>query len=219
MRPIIFCDFDGTITDSDNIIAVMKKFAPVGWEQIVHDVLQKNVSISGGVGKMFSLIRSDIKQDIIDYLLQEAKIRPGFKELILFAKERQIPFYVVSGGIDFFVEPLLENDLELDNIYCNKADFSGEFIRIDWPNSCDQHCDKDCGCCKPTVMRRLADEDHYKIVIGDSITDLEAAKQADLVFARDFLIEKCREEGIAFHPFETFFDCITHLKSELGVSV
>lgn len=219
MRPIIFCDFDGTITDSDNIIAVMKKFAPASWEQIARDVLQKNVSISEGVGKMFSLMRSDVKQDIIDYLLQEAKIRPGFKQIIAFAKEQQIPFYVVSGGIDFFVEPLLKNDLELDRIYCNKADFSGEYISIDWPYTCDEHCDNGCGCCKPTVMRRLADEDHYKIVIGDSITDLEAAKQADLVFARDFLIEKCREEGIAFHPFETFFDCMTHLKSELGVSV
>jgi 2-hydroxy-3-keto-5-methylthiopentenyl-1-phosphate phosphatase len=219
MRPIIFCDFDGTITDSDNIMALMKQFAPAGWERIAEDVLQKKVSISEGVGKMFSLLKSDAKQDLIDFIKREAIIRPGFKELIEFATKRQIPFYVVSGGMDFFVEPILENYLEKDHIYCNRADFSSEYIRIDWPHTCDEYCDNDCGCCKPTIMRRLAAADDYKIVIGDSITDLEAAKQADLVFARDFLIEKCREEGIAFQPFETFFDCLTHLKHHLEVGV
>ncbi|MDQ0217934.1 2-hydroxy-3-keto-5-methylthiopentenyl-1-phosphate phosphatase [Peribacillus cavernae] len=219
MRPIIFCDFDGTITDSDNIIALMKEFAPKGWERIANDVLQKKVSISEGVGKMFSRMKSDLRQDMIDFVIREAKIRPGFRELLQFAQVQHIPFYVVSGGIDFFVQPLLESYLELDHVYCNRADFSGEYIRIDWPHTCDEQCSNDCGCCKPTIMRQLADDDHYKIVIGDSITDLEAAKQADLVFARDFLIEKCRAEGIAFHPFETFFDCLTHLRTRLEVSV
>ena len=32
---IIFCDFDGTITVNDNIVAIMKHFNPEGWEGIV----------------------------------------------------------------------------------------------------------------------------------------------------------------------------------------
>lgn len=30
----VFCDFDGTITEKDNIINIMKHFAPSGWEGI-----------------------------------------------------------------------------------------------------------------------------------------------------------------------------------------
>lgn len=56
MKPIIFCDFDGTITNSDNIIAIMKKFAPPGWEELKDGVLKQKISISTGVGKMFSCL-------------------------------------------------------------------------------------------------------------------------------------------------------------------
>ena len=31
---IIFCDFDGTITENDNIIAIIRHFNPPGWEPI-----------------------------------------------------------------------------------------------------------------------------------------------------------------------------------------
>ncbi len=54
-------------------------------------------------------------------------------------------------------------------------------------------------------------------MIGDSITDLQAAKQADKVFARDFLITKCEENYIAYTPFETFHDIQNELKHLLEV--
>ncbi|OIK09506.1 2-hydroxy-3-keto-5-methylthiopentenyl-1-phosphate phosphatase [Bacillus sp. MUM 13] len=215
MKPIIFCDFDGTITNSDNIIAIMKEFAPEGWESIKDDVLSQKVSISEGVGKMFSLLDSGLEQDIIEFVKSSAVIRDGFREFVAFARQNRIPLYVVSGGIDFFIEPLLENILDLDLLYCNKAVFEQENIKIEWPNSCDDQCQNGCGCCKPSIMRKISEADTYKIVIGDSITDFEAAKEADLVLARDFLIEKCREEGISYQPFQTFFDCINILKLKL----
>ena len=30
-KPLIICDFDGTITTNDNIISIMKQFAPEEW--------------------------------------------------------------------------------------------------------------------------------------------------------------------------------------------
>ena len=36
---IIFCDFDGTITVNDNIVAIMKHFNPDGWEGIVEQIM------------------------------------------------------------------------------------------------------------------------------------------------------------------------------------
>jgi 2-hydroxy-3-keto-5-methylthiopentenyl-1-phosphate phosphatase len=217
MKPIIFCDFDGTITNSDNIIGIMKQFAPEGWEEIKDNVLERKVTIAEGVGKMFSLLPTKQKKEITEYAIAEAKVRPGFQELIHFATINDIPFYVVSGGIDFFVEPVLDGYVSNENIYCNRSSFDGDFIKIEWPHSCDDQCHNNCGCCKPSIMRKLAGPDHFKVVIGDSITDLEAAKQADMVLARDFLIEKCKEEEIPYKPFNTFHDCIEHLEHSLGV--
>ncbi|WNB90655.1 2-hydroxy-3-keto-5-methylthiopentenyl-1-phosphate phosphatase [Bacillus sp. NEB1478] len=209
-QPVIFCDFDGTVTEKDNIVAIMEEFSPEGWQPIVNNILNESISIREGVGKLFSRISANKRNDIIQFVLTRSKIRDGFEEFINFTKKENIPLYIVSGGIDFFVHPVLENKLETEHIICNGSIFTKDFIEITWPNSCDEQCTNDCGCCKPSVIRNLEEKHPHsqKIVIGDSITDLQAAKLADVVFARDYLIEKCKENSIPYTPFETFFDVI-----------
>jgi 2-hydroxy-3-keto-5-methylthiopentenyl-1-phosphate phosphatase len=219
-KPVIFCDFDGTITNNDNIIAIMKKFDPPGWQPIKDDILDQKISIREGVSKMFGLLPVSSKKDIIDYVLEQAVIRDGFEEFVSYTRKHDIPLYIVSGGIDFFVHPLLEPFGPFAGVYCNEADFSGDTIRIHFPHGCDDQCaSQGCGCCKPSIIRELLDEGTSSIVIGDSITDLEASKQADLVIARDFLIQKCEELGIPYEPFENFQDVTGIIDSRLGVKL
>lgn len=217
-KPVIYCDFDGTITEKDNIISIMKNFAPPEWEPIKDQILSGEISIRKGVGELFSLLPTAQKEQIADFAIGQAKIRPGFEDFVAFTREEGIPLYIVSGGIDFFVLPVLSQYGPFDGVFCNGSDFSGETIRIQWPNSCDDSCGNDCGCCKPSVIRRLGHGDEYfKIVIGDSVTDLEASKQADFVLARDLLREKCVEWGLSHAPFENFHDCIASIKNRTGV--
>jgi 2-hydroxy-3-keto-5-methylthiopentenyl-1-phosphate phosphatase len=217
-KPIIFCDFDGTITNSDNIIAIMKQFAPPEWEAIKDDILAQRVSIQEGVGRMFALLPSRWKERITDFVLKNAVVRDGFSEFVAYTKQNDIPLYIVSGGIDFFVYPLLEGLVEKEQIFCNGSDFSRDTIKILWPHSCDEFCNNQCGCCKPSLLRKLGKNEQFKIVIGDSITDLQAAKLADHVIACDFLLEKCKELGLVHTPFSTFFDVIDFIK-KMGVNV
>jgi 2-hydroxy-3-keto-5-methylthiopentenyl-1-phosphate phosphatase len=215
-QPVIFCDFDGTVTEKDNIVAIMEEFSPEGWQPIVKDILNESISIREGVGRLFSRISSEKRHDIIQFVLTRSKIRDGFDEFINFTKKKNIPLYIVSGGIDFFVHPVLEHKLKAEQIICNGSDFSKEFIKITWPNPCDKKCSNDCGCCKPSVIRRLEEKypNSQKIVIGDSITDFQASKRADEVFARDYLIEKCEENSIPYTPFDNFYDVIHALEKK-----
>jgi 2-hydroxy-3-keto-5-methylthiopentenyl-1-phosphate phosphatase len=208
----VFCDFDGTITESDNIISIMKQFAPPQWEGIKNQVLNQEISIKEGVGKMFSLLPSNLKGDLTDFILENAKIRDGFQHFADYLAQENIPLYIVSGGIDFFVAPVLEKYGPFKAVFCNSADFSGDSIKILWPHICDEKCGNHCGCCKPSIMRKLEGQDTFKVVIGDSVTDLEAAKQADFVIARDLLLEKSKELNLNHNSFETFYDCIEGLK-------
>lgn len=211
---IILCDFDGTITKTDNIISLMKQFAPPEWEGLKDAILDRSMSIEKGVGDMFSLLPSRQKDELIDYLLHTATIREGFGDFVQFAKEEGIPLYIVSGGIDFFVRPLLDGYGPFAGIYCNEADFTGPFISINWPYPCDGECGNGgCGCCKPSVLRSLSIPVGAEVVaIGDSVTDLEMAKVADKVLARDYLADTCNELGIPHIPFESFHDCIEALR-------
>jgi 2-hydroxy-3-keto-5-methylthiopentenyl-1-phosphate phosphatase len=209
---VVFCDFDGTITERDMIITLMERFAPAGWETIKDDILSLRISVQEGVGKLFSLIPSGKRQELVEYALQTAKIRPGFAEFAAYCKEQGIPLLVTSGGIDFFVKTILSRFPDIAGIYCNEADFSGEMIRIDWPHACDDLCDGGCGLCKPSIVRRYPADRFTRVVIGDSVTDLKAARMADLVVARSLLLQKCREEGPPYKEFADFYDVLQHIQ-------
>ncbi|MEY8347579.1 2-hydroxy-3-keto-5-methylthiopentenyl-1-phosphate phosphatase [Bacillus cereus] len=213
----IFCDFDGTITNNDNIVSIMENFAPPKAEEIKRRILSQDLSIQDGVSQLFKLLPTTLHDNIIKFLKETANIRAGFQEFIQFINENNISFYVISGGMDFFVYPLLQELVPKQHIYCNTTDFSGKNIEVKWPHPCDEHCNYNCGLCKSTLIRNLSSRDDFHIVIGDSITDLQAAKLADKVFARDFLITKCQEHQIPYTAFETFYDIQAEVKQLLEV--
>lgn len=214
----LLCDFDGTVTQDDNIIALMKRFAPHEWITLKDQVLSREISIEDGVGAMFRLLKSSERETFTRFLIDNASLREGFPEFVRYAEEAGLSLTFVSGGIDFFVHPILAPFTGPERIYCNGSDFSEETIRITWPHACDSQCDNGCGCCKPSISRRLSRPGDLVIAIGDSVTDFELAKQADLVFARDHLIRMCEQEGIRYVPFETFYDIIDGLKFRLEVT-
>lgn len=216
MQPIILCDFDGTITTSDNIVAIMEQFAPETSAPIKEAVLQGKMAIKDGVSQMFQLLETTQKQAIIDFLLDSVQIRAGFEELLAYTTKNAIPFYVVSGGIDFFVEPILEKFPQIDGIYCNGSDFSSKHITVTYPYPCDKNCvNQHCGCCKPTIMRKLTTADDFVIAIGDSVTDYALARQADFVFACDKLLNVCQNENLPHQAFTTFYEVVALLEERL----
>ncbi|MCJ8014317.1 2-hydroxy-3-keto-5-methylthiopentenyl-1-phosphate phosphatase [Paenibacillus sp. KQZ6P-2] len=214
-KPVIFCDFDGTITLSDNIVAIMKQFKPEGYEQIMKRTVDQEISLRQGVGDMFALLPSSRKDEIVDFVIIRAGIREGFREFLEYVKQENIEFYVTSGGMDFFIDPLLAPfDIPADHIFCNSADFSGEQVEILWPHPCQDPCNNGCGMCKTTVMRRFPEEQYERILIGDSLTDFEGAKIADMVYSRSILTDKCAELGVKHVPFQNFFDIMDDMKQK-----
>lgn len=204
-KPIVCCDFDGTITKNDNIIRIMKQFAPSEWTKLKDGVLSKEITIQEGVGQMFQLLKSDQKDAIQSFILEDTEIREGFKQFVDEVK-KQIFLSMYLAGDGLFVYPILEGIVDRDDIYCNHASFVEDHIQIEWPHACDTQCQNGCGCCKPSIIRKLTHEDDFIIMIGDSVTDVEAAKHADLTFARDYLLNECQELGLVHKEYDTFID-------------
>ncbi|QJC51930.1 2-hydroxy-3-keto-5-methylthiopentenyl-1-phosphate phosphatase [Paenibacillus albicereus] len=213
-KQVLFCDFDGTITENDNIVAIIKHFDPQGWQQLVQDTIDQRISVQEGVGSLFRLLPASMKDEVVRYAIGNAVIRDGFRELLDYCRDQDIEFFVTSGGIDFFVYPLLEPfGIPHDHIYCNGADFGGERIEILWPHRCDGDCPNgSCGMCKTAVIRRFPADRYERILIGDSVTDFEGARLADLVFSRAHLTAKCRELGLPHLEFSTFHDVVRGLE-------
>ena len=207
-KPIIFSDFDGTITERDVILSITEKFAPPEWVEIKDNILYKRIiTLKDGVEKLFSLIESSKKNEIISFIKENIKLREGFADFLNFCEKEKIEFNVLSGGLDFHIEPVLENFKDKLKIFCNKANFDLEKIKIDYeylPKNCSL-CG-DCGFCKIEAIEKYPKEKFTRILIGDSLTDLAASKIADIVFARGDLIKYLQEEQVSFIPFKNFYD-------------
>ncbi len=200
---IVFSDFDGTITEKDVIVSIMAKFAPPEWKSIMRDILSEKLTISEGVRKLFRLIPSSKKDEILEWAIKNIKIRKGFEEFLEFLNKRNIPFIVLSGGLDFYVYEYLKPYRNLiTEIYCNRAIFDREFIDIEFIYDCNSVCQKDCGMCKGSVIAKYKEK--IKVHIGDSITDISASKVADIVFARGDLAKRLEKVGKTFYRFNDF---------------
>ncbi|MBV2240774.1 2-hydroxy-3-keto-5-methylthiopentenyl-1-phosphate phosphatase [Bacillus inaquosorum] len=203
-KPLIICDFDGTITMNDNIISIMKTFAPPEWTALKDGVLSKTLSIKEGVGRMFGLLPSSLKEEITRFVLEDAKIREGFREFVAFVKEHELPFYVVSGGMDFLCIHCLKALWRKIVFIATMRHLTVTIFILTGLILAREHAKNQCGHCKPSVIHELSEPNQYIIMIGDSVTDVEAAKLSDLCFARDYLLNECRERNLNHLPYQDF---------------
>ena len=62
----------------------------------------------------------------------------------------------------------------------------------------------DCGpdACKATVLRESRRPGDTVWVFGDGASDLCPAREADLVWARGYLAERCAAEGLPWRPLD-----------------
>ncbi len=206
-KPIVFSDFDGTITEKDALMSIVEHFAPPIWKDIWKKIFTREITISEGVKQLFHLIPSSKREEIIHWVLENIKIREGFEEFLRFLDKKGIPFVVVSGGLDFYINPLLEPYKDyIYAIYANKALFNERYINVEFIYKCNHVCSEDCGMCKPYIMEKFYKNQRPWIYIGDSITDLTAASVSDIIFARDYLAKTLQSLKIKHFTYKNFID-------------
>ena len=198
--PVIFCDFDGTITIDEVVTEVWREFAPSGWARDVEQMLAGEKSLLEGVPAVFARIPSERAAQIATFAKQTVKFRPGLEELLRYCNSSSIEFIVATGALDFFVEPVLEPYRPLiSRVISIPADLSGETIRADTVMACET-----CALCKAKAMDGF--DRAFRITVGDSITDEHGALASDVVFARDRLATIMRDCGRKFHEFDSLLD-------------
>ena len=199
MKPIVFCDFDGTITAEETFVAMLKQFTPQISAEIMPKLYNRELTLRQGVRQMLESIPSARYQEVIEFS-RPKQMRPGLVELIDFLDTQGVPFVVVSGGIRIMVETVL-GDLvnRVAAIYAVDIDTQGEYWRV--------HSEFEGGTelvAKVNVMDLY--ESDEKIAIGDSVTDLNMALSAPLVFARDRLAQYLDEQQKPYRFWNDFFD-------------
>lgn len=119
MKTCILSDFDGTITSKDGLYSFIETYAQKGWEKIEQDWVEGKISSKECLIEEFKLI-PDLSEELISEFIKTLTIDETFVDFYEKTVRKDIDFYVVSDGIDYFINKILKKYyLEGVNIISN----------------------------------------------------------------------------------------------------
>ena len=192
-------DFDGTITDHDLLDEVARRF---GDEEVYREVEtgldEGRLSLREVITREFAPVRAPLEQ-VVEWVLENARVRPGFGELVRLSRARGWRLTVMSSGFRELIEPVLAREGVEVEVQANSVEASPEGWRVHWRDgdSCDS-CGEEC--------KRAGLSAGEVVYVGDGYSDRCAALAADRVFATRGLAEYLDARGIPYEPFRDFFE-------------
>ncbi len=216
MKLAIFCDFDDTITRANVTDTVLEKFADPLWREIQEDWLAGKLTAREVLQKQMPLITAHAED--LDALIDSVEVDPFFGDFAVFCGEKNYSLHILSDGFDYWIRKILLRSLSAHNGAAKKLSvFACELnlregkVAISFPYF-PEGCVHGCATCKPALFEQLKAGADKSVVIGDGVSDLILAQNADLVLAKNGLREFCEKEGIASQSFADFQDVLQIIK-------
>jgi 2-hydroxy-3-keto-5-methylthiopentenyl-1-phosphate phosphatase len=202
---IVFCDFDGTITAEETLVAMLYRFVPEKMKEFGKLFAEKKISLRVGVRNVVESIPSEQYPRAVDFIRDKA-VRPGFSEFLEFLANKEIPFVVISGGLMDSVNTRLKPYAHLiHEIHAAGIDDSGQYLKV-----VSEFEAGDELVAKVPVMSLYRFKECA--AIGDGATDQKMAMEASMVFARGGLARFLEENGHAYVPWNDFFNIRDYLE-------
>ncbi|HLR35075.1 MAG TPA: MtnX-like HAD-IB family phosphatase [Tissierellales bacterium] len=210
----ILADFDGTITEIDTNLKLISTFAEEKHEEIRELYNEGKMDLLSSIRLQYKYIKLT-EEEYIDFILNEINITEGFVEFYKNIKNKNIPFAIVSGGFENGIKPFLNKYGIYDaEIYANKFIFNDKDMEVkfyDEKQKC-KYSKEPCGNCKVKHYENYKKDNEQVIFIGDGWTDRCVAHEADIIFAKEGLLDYCKENNIDCIPWENFNDIAIKLE-------
>ncbi|KAI9876463.1 MAG: hypothetical protein M1830_006457 [Pleopsidium flavum] len=215
---IFFTDFDGTITlqDSNDYMTDNLGFGQELRRQGNLSVLEGRASFRDSFTEMLDSIKTPFPE-CVKTLCDNIKLDPSFKDFYKWAKENNVPVIVLSSGMTPIIRALLVHLVgpeanEIEIIANDVQDRPGKRKDQEGGWQIVFHDDSHFGHDKSLAIRPYAEriaklpenERPTLFYAGDGVSDLSAARETDLLFARKGhdLVSYCEREGVPFTVFE-----------------
>ena len=202
---IIQCDFDGTIIKNNLSVLLREKYACDGWQDIESSYLNGRLSVEQSNKLQFALIKEP-KAKLQQFVRHHMELRAGFPEFVRQCRNTGTSLVIVSSGLDFYIEPVLDqiNTLDLE-LHCGQASFDKNGIDVAYFDPEGNIINVGF---KKKYLRWLKKRDKNIIYIGDGLSDLDAARRADHVFATGHLVTLLEGKSANCHVFSDFYDIL-----------
>lgn len=209
---IVFTDWDGTVTltDTNDHLTDNLGLGPERRRWLNIQILDGNWTFRDAFKSMLDSIDTSF-DECVEMIKRDVKLDPGFEKFYYWAKANNIPVVIVSSGMKPIIYALLEHclgkeaaeDIEIiANDTLVREDGSWDII---WRDDTDFGHDKSI-CLKP--YNQLGENRPVLFYCGDGVSDVSAAKETDLLFAKQGrdLITYCEREDVKYTTFGGFRD-------------
>lgn len=216
INPILFLDFDGTISSRDAIDAILEKFADERWLKIEERWKNGAIGSRECLREQVALVSASV--DEINNLLDEIKLDAGFETLLKTCQKFEIEPHIISDGFDFCIRRILSQSVTAINlpVFSSHLEFQNGKWQTDFPYF-SRNCQHGCATCKPKVMKNLNARNAPIIFVGDGLSDRYAAQSANLVFAKKGLANYCAEKNIKYSAYQNLFEVSERLENLVGL--
>jgi 2-hydroxy-3-keto-5-methylthiopentenyl-1-phosphate phosphatase len=194
--PLLVLDFDGTVTERDTLDLLLEEFGdPEIYHRVEAELDAGRMTLNEVIAEEFATVTAPL-DEVVPYVLEETRIRPGFAEL---ARARR-PL-IVSSGFHETIEPLLEREGVLGDVElrANRVDARPDGWVVHFRAS------EECGVCHEPCKRADLPANGRVVYAGDGYSDFCAALAADEVYATGSLARHLEKRGVPYRRLTDFF--------------
>ncbi len=200
------CDFDGTVALADVGNRFFRRFTTdsVAWAAIIDEWFAGTLGGREVLTRECALVNVDAAR--LAAFVDEFALDPAFAPFVTAARDAGNEVSIASDGLLLYIRPLLDrHGLAHVHARSNDARLVAGGLEPSFGSPSGEGCGA-CGTCKGAVLNALAPAYGRIVFVGDGLSDRCAAPRADVVYAKDDLLEYCIAQGIAARPFGSFAD-------------
>ncbi len=203
-KPImVFLDFDNTITSLDVLDAIIGRFS-IDQKWMIHEEAWKEGKIGSRQCLEAQLKSVRVSRKKLVGYVREIPLDPFFLKLLWILQHRQIPFMIVSDSFTFIIKTILSHHgIRRVRIFANELRFRKDRLIPSFPYH-TRDCHRGCAHCKKIHVQ--GHKDKTTVYVGDGLSDVCPALEADIVFAKDSLASHLEAEGKSHTPFRDLGD-------------
>jgi 2,3-diketo-5-methylthio-1-phosphopentane phosphatase len=210
-RLVVFFDFDNTITTFDILDDMLVRFSgDERWKALERKWQKGEIGSKECLKGQIGGIR--ITRQALNRYLSGVRIDPYFRKLSALLSYRDIKSFILSDNFGYIVRRILKvNGMTGLKIYANTVRFKGDRLIPGFPFT-GGRCDY-CAHCKKETLRTRTPRNFMAVYVGDGLSDVYPSKYADIVFAKDSLLEYYKAGRLSCIPYRSLKDVYTFFKA------
>ena len=210
--PCVLSDFDDTAAEQNVAELLLQRFGDATWTDVRDKFRKGELNLKEYQEIVFRNIKADVGT-MQSYVKEKANLRPHFGELVEHCENNNIPMAIVSQGLDFYIEALLNAEgYESIPVYAVNTSFNSSGITYHYNHTSPGK--EFQGNSKGLIVNDYQQKGYKVYYMGDGRSDFEAAREADVVFAHSVLADECDKQGINYIRFNDFGDVLKRLTEQ-----